>query len=167
MITAYIALGSNLGDKKRTIGLAANAIRKLPSTELSAISNLYRTVPESKIAQPSFINAVAKIKTRLTAPALLKKLRSIEAIMGRTRNGYKNSPRIIDLDILLYGDMPHFSRKLKIPHPKMHRREFVLTPLSELEPNIKHPILNVSAANLLRRLLNENNQNHKQAKKRT
>jgi len=141
MITAYIALGSNLNDKQQNIKTAIRYIEKLKNTSVTGVSGLYRTLPEGNTPQPNFINAVLKIQTSLPAIILLKELLRIEKILGRIRVKDKLLPRTIDIDILLYGDKSYHLPQLTIPHPRMHKRRFVLDPLCELAPKLMHPIL--------------------------
>lgn len=149
MTTAYIALGSNLGDKRQNIKMAIRSIKQLKNTSVTGISGLYRTPAEGNIQQPNFINAVIEIKTSLPAMALLNKLSRIETALGRARVSGRLLPRTIDLDILLYGRKIYRSAHLAIPHPRMHRRRFVLEPLCELVPNLTHPTLNKPMKTLL------------------
>lgn len=159
MITAYIALGSNLGDKQQNIKMSIRSIKQLKNTSVTGISGFYRTLAEGRayrqadsIQQPNFVNAAIEIKTSLSAMALLKELLRIEKTLGRFRVNGKLLPRPIDLDILLYGQKTYRSSHLTIPHPRMHRRRFVLEPLCELVPNLIHPVLNKPICTLLSKL---------------
>jgi len=154
MITAYIALGSNLGDKQQNIKMSIRSIKQLKNTSVTGISGFYRTPAEGRayIQQPNFINAAIEIKTSLPAMALLKELLRIEKTLGRVRVNGKLLPRTIDLDILLYGQKTYRSSHLTIPHPRMHRRRFVLEPLCELVPDLIHPVLNKPICTLLSKL---------------
>lgn len=140
-VTAFIALGANLGDARQAVEDALQALDRLPDTRVSARSRLYRTAPHEATG-PDFINAVARIETALTAPALLDVLQAIENAAGRERP-YVNAPRTLDLDILLYGDARIDSPRLTVPHPRMQGRAFVLHPLADVAPE------RVSAADLL------------------
>ncbi len=140
-VTAFIALGANLGDARQAVEDALQALDRLPDTRVSARSRLYRTAPHEATG-PDFINAVACIETALTAPALLDALQAIENAAGRERP-YVNAPRTLDLDILLYGDARIDSARLTVPHPRMQGRAFVLHPLADVAPE------RVSAADLL------------------
>ncbi len=133
-VTAYVALGANLGDAQQAVQLALAAIDQLPGTMLSQYSALYRTVPVDATG-PDYINAVAEISTTLTAPALLLALQGLEATAGRQRP-YRNAPRTLDLDVLLYGSAQIDSPHLTVPHPRMFERAFVLVPLAELAPRL-------------------------------
>jgi 2-amino-4-hydroxy-6-hydroxymethyldihydropteridine diphosphokinase len=131
-VTAYVALGANLGDARQAVQQALAAIGQLPGTVLAHHSALYRTSPVDATG-PDYINAVAEVHTTLTAPALLDALQAIEQAAGRQRP-YRNAPRTLDLDIVLYGTACIDSERLTIPHPRMHERAFVLVPLAEIAP---------------------------------
>jgi 2-amino-4-hydroxy-6-hydroxymethyldihydropteridine diphosphokinase len=139
-VLAYVALGANLGDAQATVLQAVQALAQLPDTRLLRASRLYRSAP-FEASGPDFINAVAAISTRLSAPELLLRLQQLEHDQGRQRP-FKNAPRTLDLDILLYGDAIINSPDLQVPHPRMHQRAFVLVPLAEIAPE------RVSAAQL-------------------
>lgn len=131
-VTAYIALGANLGDARRTVRQAVQDLGTLPQTRLVRASSLYRTAPIDS-SGPDYINAVAEIATRLSPQALLTELQRLELAAGRERP-YRNAPRTLDLDILLYDDITLDTPMLTIPHPRMHDRAFVLLPLAEIAP---------------------------------
>ena len=141
-ITAYVALGANLGDAALTVARAMDAIDELQGTRLTRRSSLYRTAPVDA-SGPDYINAVVEISTALTAPQLLEHLQALELAAGRERS-YRNAPRTLDLDLLLYGDASLQSAALTVPHPRMLERAFVLVPLAEIAPQ------RVSAAQLRR-----------------
>ena len=131
-VVATIGLGANLGDAPATVRAAVAAIAALPHTELLHASRLYASAPIDS-SGPDYVNAVAQISTRLSAPALLAQLQAIEAAAGRERP-YRNAPRTLDLDVLLYGDARISSPTLTVPHPRMQQRAFVLLPLAEIAP---------------------------------
>lgn len=131
-VTAFIALGANLGDAQAAVLSALDALATLPETRLQAYSRLYRTAPHEATG-PDFINAVARVETALSAPDLLCALQAIENAAGRERP-YVNAPRTLDLDILLYGDARIDSPLLTVPHPRMTGRAFVLRPLADIAP---------------------------------
>lgn len=131
-VSAWIALGANLGDAPATLQQAIAAIARLPFCRMVRVSSLYRSAPV-EASGPDFINAVVEISTRLNAPELLDALQSIEAVAGRERP-YPNAPRTLDLDLLLYGDARIESERLCIPHPRMTQRAFVLVPLAQVAP---------------------------------
>lgn len=137
-ITAFVALGSNLGDPAGQIRSALRALDKLPDTRLVRQSSFYRNPPEGGLDQPEFVNAVARIETRIGPRALLDRLLEIERAHGRVRD-YPNAPRTLDLDIVLYGDSVVQETGLTIPHPRMLERVFVLVPLAEIAPDAMVP----------------------------
>ncbi len=131
---AFIGLGSNLADPDAQIHKAFAELGKLPHTRLLAQSSLYRSAPVGYADQPDFINAVAEIETGLEPHQLLEVLLDMEHRHGRVRE-FRNAPRILDLDILLYNDLACHERGLTLPHPRMHERAFVLQPLHEIAPH--------------------------------
>ena len=131
---AYIALGANLGEAAAVVASAIDALNRLPDTRLEARSHLYRSAPVDAQG-PDFINAVAAVSTRLTGPDLLLALQQLEQRAGRERP-YRNAPRTLDLDLLLYGDARIDSPSLTVPHPRMIERAFVLMPLAEIAPDL-------------------------------
>jgi 2-amino-4-hydroxy-6-hydroxymethyldihydropteridine diphosphokinase len=135
---AFIGLGSNLGDSRSQLQRAFADLGQLPETRLIARSSLYRSAPVDYLDQPDFVNAVAKIATALTPQVLLQELLQIEHLHGRER-AFRNAPRILDLDVLLYDDLQLHEHGLTIPHPRMHLRAFVLQPLLEIAPDIGIP----------------------------
>ena len=136
--TAFIGLGSNLEDPRSQLQRAFAELDGLAGTRLTACSSLYRSAPLGYPGQPEFVNAVAKIATALTPQALLQALLQIEREHGRERT-FRNAPRTLDLDVLLYGDMQLHEHGLTIPHPQMHLRAFVLQPLLEIAPDAGIP----------------------------
>ena len=136
-VTAFIALGANLGDARRTVLQAVHDLGRLTGCEVTAISRLYRTAPW-QAQGPDFVNAVARVQTTLTAPALLRALQALELAAGRERP-YLNAPRTLDLDILLYGAGCIDSATLTVPHPRMLQRAFVLHPLADVMPEAVTP----------------------------
>jgi len=131
MVTCYIGIGSNLGDRRKCIELAAAMLNTLPGVALKRMSSIYETEPVSRIPQGRFLNGVIEVETDLPARSLLTELRAIETALGRERI-VKDGPRTIDLDILYYGDETIEEEDLIIPHPKISEREFVLKGLREL-----------------------------------
>ena len=134
MHTAYIGLGSNLGESEDTLYRALDDIAALPLTVLHQVSDLYRTAPIGS-SGPDYINAVARVATGLSAPDLLQALQAIELNHGRARP-YRNAPRTLDLDILCYDDLVQDTTQLTLPHPRMHLRAFVLRPLLDITPDM-------------------------------
>ena len=141
---AYIGLGSNLEDPQNQLRRAFADIDNLPDTRVVARSSLYRSAPigcpdqPDMTSQPDFVNAVAKVATKLTPQALLQALLRIEHQHGRERT-VRNAPRTLDLDVLLYDELRLHEHGLTIPHPQMHLRAFVLRPLLEIAPDIVIP----------------------------
>lgn len=133
-VTAYIGLGSNLSDPVGQVGQALTELGTLPRSELIGRSALYRTAPVGPADQPDYVNAVAGLQTRLSPRELLGALQEIERQHGRQRDGTRWGPRTLDLDILLYGDQRVDEPGLRIPHPEMARRAFVLVPLADVAP---------------------------------
>lgn len=133
-VTAYVGLGANLGDPVQAVLDAITRIAELPHTSVIRESSLYRTAPIES-SGPHYINAVVEISTSLTALELLQGLQEIEAEAGRQRP-YRNSPRTLDLDLLLYGNDRIDTADLQVPHPRMNERAFVLVPLAEIAPHL-------------------------------
>lgn len=131
-VSAYIGLGSNLQDPLAQVVRAMDAIGRLADVSLVARSNLYQSAPVGPPGQPDYINAVVKVRTALAAPALLVALLGLEAKLGRVRGGERWGPRVIDLDLLLYGDERHDTAQLMLPHPHIAVRPFVLVPLHDV-----------------------------------
>lgn len=144
----YIGLGSNLGDRKQHLRDAIDAIGRIGRTSVLRSSGFYETAPVGGPRQPDYLNAALEIATSLEPPGLLDELQRIEAAMGRTREVHWG-PRAIDLDILLCGDVVLNTPRLTVPHPLMHGRRFVLEPLSEIAPDVVHPVLKKSISALL------------------
>lgn len=139
-ITAWIGLGANLGDPVATVNAAFHMLAQMPGCRLGRCSSLYRTAALGPgcDGQPDYINAVAAVDTELAPADLLGALFAIEQRCGRTRS-YRNAPRTLDLDLLLYGDQVIDTAALQVPHPRMHERAFVLLPLAELAPTLLIP----------------------------
>ena len=133
-VTAYIALGANLGDAVVTVRHAIEAIGRLNHTHLLRCSSLYRSAPIDS-SGPDYINAVIEISTASSAPELLLQMQHIERRAGRERP-YRNAPRTLDLDILLFGSAHISSAALTVPHPRMNQRAFVLVPLAQVAPEL-------------------------------
>ena len=136
---SYLSLGSNIGDRAANLRDAITRLRTLG--EVTAVSSLYETEPIEVTSQPWFLNCAIALDTELSAEALLDGILTIERDMGR-RRGLDKGPRNIDIDILLFGDAVISLPNLDIPHPAMHQRRFVLEPLAEIAPTVKHPVLN-------------------------
>ncbi|HWY07670.1 MAG TPA: 2-amino-4-hydroxy-6-hydroxymethyldihydropteridine diphosphokinase [Candidatus Acidoferrales bacterium] len=137
MITVYIALGTNVGEREANL---LQALQLLPESgvHIRRVSSIYETEPVDYLDQEWFLNAVLEAQTELDALDLLSALRVIEARMG-SKKAFAKGPRKIDLDILLYGDETIDTPELQVPHPHMLERKFVLIPLAEIAPNLRHP----------------------------
>lgn len=136
MIRALLGLGANLGDREDTLARAVASLNALPRTTVKRVSSLYETAPVGYTDQPDFLNAVAEVETELSAHALLGACLGIEAVLGRRRT-FQNAPRVVDIDLLLYGTLRSEEPELVLPHPRMGERAFVLVPLAELFPDKK------------------------------
>ncbi|MCE5212305.1 MAG: 2-amino-4-hydroxy-6-hydroxymethyldihydropteridine diphosphokinase [Deltaproteobacteria bacterium] len=150
-IICYIGIGSNLGDSLKNCRDAVDAISRTTGIDLEAVSSFYITEPVGIEAQNYFVNAVVEIKTALSPESLLQVLQNIENSMGRKRE-VKGGPRIIDLDLLFYGQDVVNENGLIIPHPEIHKRRFVLEPLCEIASYFIHPSFGVSIRGLKERL---------------
>jgi len=144
--TVYIALGSNIGDREENLQ-TAKALLQRKATILKE-SSIYITPPWGYTDQPDFLNQVIAIRTRLKPVPLLRYLKGIEKKMGRQKL-IVNGPRLIDLDILFYGDWVVETHDLQIPHPRMEGRAFALVPLNEIAPDLIHPLLMISVHQML------------------
>jgi len=151
MNTAYIGIGSNLGDRHQNCLTAVDMLRKSRECKLTGHSGWYLTDPVGVKDQEQYVNGVASVSTELSANDLLRMLLAIEKHMGRVRRTRWES-RIIDLDLLLYGREVINEKHLTVPHPLMHLRRFVLVPMVELEPNLTHPSLGLTMSELLAQL---------------
>ena len=151
---AYIGLGSNLGEREATIRAAIDELSRLPETQLVQVSSLYDTTPVGELDQPNFLNAVAVVETNLDARSLFWNMLLVERRLGRVRppGGRRFGPRTIDLDLLLFGDEKIDLPDLKVPHPELPRRAFVLVPLVEVDPHAVHPVLGLTMRDLLSKL---------------
>lgn len=136
--TAYIALGANLGDAPQTLKASLTHLAQHPDVTIEAVSSFYRTAPVGLTEQPDFVNAVARLVTRLDPETLLHTLLSIEGMFGRIRQT-RNGPRTLDLDLLLYDGLVLEKDNLTLPHPRLHLRAFVLVPLAEIAPDLSLP----------------------------
>jgi 2-amino-4-hydroxy-6-hydroxymethyldihydropteridine diphosphokinase len=137
---AYVALGSNLGDREATLHAAVDALAAEPGIDVVAVSRFFDTEPVGYIDQPRFLNGAAALETTLTARELLELLLAVERRFGRSRDGAPaQGPRTLDLDLLLYGDAEIDEPGLSVPHPRLHERKFVLEPLADLDPELDVP----------------------------
>lgn len=137
MISAYIGIGANLGDARATVEYAIETLRSLPQTQFKQASSLFITAPIDSSGD-DYVNAVVALETNLEAQVLLEHLQALELACGRERP-YRNAPRTLDLDLLLYGQQTMHTEHLSVPHPRMTERAFVLIPLLQLDPFITIP----------------------------
>lgn len=146
--TVYLSLGSNIGDREAMLQSAVDRLQA-PDLRIRRISLVYETEPMDYKDQRAFLNLVVEAETDLFPMLLLARLQKLEIQLGRKRTGPPKGPRTIDIDILLYGRFTVRSARLEIPHPRMHERRFVLAPLFDLAPDLRHPTLGRSIRDLL------------------
>lgn len=137
----YISFGSNIGDREYQINEALRKLEQIQDTKIKAVSSLYETAPVGGVVQDDFLNGAAIVETNLTPISFLNEIQRIELELGRERKIHWG-PRTIDLDVLLMDDVVIEHERLKVPHPFMHERSFVLIPLAEIAPEAVHPVLN-------------------------
>jgi len=144
-VTVFLALGSNLGDRKANLEKALQLLGERLSLE--RVSSLYETEPVGFEEQPLFLNAVCRVKTEVGPFQLLSLLKGVEVALGRAPS-FANAPRLIDVDILFYGNLAIETDRLVIPHPRLEERAFVLIPLAEIAPGLIHPVSGESIGDL-------------------
>lgn len=150
--TAYIALGSNVGDREKNLSHAISRLSAIDGVEVQRVARAIETAPvDCPPGSGPFLNSAAELRIDLTIRKFFEHLVSVEKAMGRARS-IANSPRTIDLDLLLFGDEIHESPHLSVPHPRLHERAFVLIPLAEIAPQAVHPIFKKSVRELLAEL---------------
>ncbi len=139
MVRAYIGLGGNLGDRQRYLERALALLDAEDGIDVVAVSRVRETEPVGYLDQPPFLNSVAAVQTTLSPRAFLERLLAVERSLGRKRTGPRFGPRTVDLDLLLYGDVTVDEPSLRIPHPRLTERRFVLEPLAEIAPDLALP----------------------------
>ena len=150
---AYLSLGSNLGDKSANLNKAIELLKERAG-EVLAVSSFYETAPDGFISENSFVNIALSLDTRLDVYVLLDVCEEIEKELGRTTKSVNlnYSDRLIDIDILYFNNMQLATERLTLPHPRMHKRQFVLEPLAEIAPKFRHPITGMSTVKMLKEL---------------
>jgi 2-amino-4-hydroxy-6-hydroxymethyldihydropteridine diphosphokinase len=147
--TAYIALGSNLGDRAGNLRAAVDRLNATPGVRVTRVSPVFEyPAVDAPAGSPPFLNAAAAVETTLSPAELLRSLLSTEQAFGRVRS-VRNAPRPLDLDVLLFDDRVLETPELRIPHPRMESRRFVLEPLAAIAPDVLHPVLKASISQLL------------------
>jgi 2-amino-4-hydroxy-6-hydroxymethyldihydropteridine diphosphokinase len=146
---AYISVGSNLGQKVENCRSGIATLIRSGNTRLVDQSPIYRTEPVDYLDQEWFVNCVVKIETGLDPLSLLHILKSIERAAGRIKDTIRFGPRVLDLDIILFDDLVMNAPTLTVPHPRMHKRRFVLKPICDIDPDIHHPVLHRTMESLL------------------
>jgi 2-amino-4-hydroxy-6-hydroxymethyldihydropteridine diphosphokinase len=149
MKNIYLSLGSNVGDRAKNLTTAIAALAEA-GVGVRQVSSIYETEPVDYLPQAWFLNCVVEVETELTAEELLRELRGIETRMG-SKKEFAKGPRLMDLDILLYGEQSIDGEELVVPHPRMLQRRFVLAPLAEIAPRLRHPSWPGTAAEMLAR----------------
>lgn len=157
---AWLSVGSNMGDKTGNCLAGIAALTESGRSKVLQTSRFYRTSPVDYTDQAWFVNGVVMIETTLSPSDLLDELQAIQRKMGRTTDIVRFGPRVLDLDILLYDDMVIRTDRLTIPHPRMHKRAFVLKPICDINPSVVHPVLDETVVRLLTRLDGDDQQVH-------
>lgn len=150
--TAIISVGSNIGDKEANCRQGIDGLLDSDKVSLVKASRFYSTSPVDYLDQGWFVNAAVQIETHLEPLDLLAFLQTIQQQAGRTKGGIRFGPRVLDLDIIFYDQLVMKTTALEIPHPRMHKRHFVLQPICDIDPGIMHPLLNMPVKSLLNQL---------------
>ncbi|MBC2704648.1 2-amino-4-hydroxy-6-hydroxymethyldihydropteridine diphosphokinase [Desulfobacula sp.] len=150
--SVYLSIGSNISDKKKNLKNAISLLRNQDKIDVAGVSPFYKTQPQNYTNQDWFINAALKIKTLLDPQELLAVLKTVEKDLDKEGKAFRFGPRIIDLDIIYYDDLILKTEHLEIPHPRMHKRCFVLIPICDIGAHTIHPVLNLRSDELLKKL---------------
>ena len=150
--TAIISVGSNMGNKEANCRQGIDGLLESGKASLVKASLFYRTSPVDYLDQDWFVNAAVQVETHLEPLDLLAFLQTIQQQAGRTKGGIRFGPRVLDLDIIFYDQLVMKTTSLEIPHPRMHKRHFVLQPICDIDPDIIHPLLNIPLKSLLNQL---------------
>ena len=150
--SVIISVGSNIGDKQDNCQKGIDHLMASGNATLVKASRFYRTSPVDYLDQEWFVNAAVKFETILEPLELLEVLKAVQQQCGRTKSGIRFGPRVLDLDIIFYDRLVMKSPTLEIPHPRMHKRRFVLQPICDIDPDIIHPLLNIPVKSLLNQL---------------
>lgn len=154
--TAYVSVGSNMGDRTDNCTRAIASLAGTDGIEVLCQSRFFHTEPVDYLQQDWFVNVMIKIKTTLDPAALLKTLKAVERKIGRKSCGVRFGPRVLDMDIIFYEDMVLNELELTIPHPRMHKRHFVLRPFCDIDPEVIHPVLKKNVRQLRDALATDN-----------
>ena len=154
----YLSIGSNIGDKKKNLKDAADLLNRHDRIDLLDISSFYKTEPQNFIDQDWFVNAALKIKTRLKPQDLIDVIKRLEKDLDKDGKPFRFGPRIIDIDIVYYDNLVLKTPDLEIPHPRMHERCFVLTPICDIGAHKIHPVLNLRSDELLNKIKTQETQ---------
>ncbi len=154
--TVFISVGSNIGDKPDNCKQGVALIEKNGDAIITGRSFFYRTSPVDYLDQDWFVNAAVRIETKLNPPDLLDALFAIQKKMGRKKGGVRFGPRVLDLDIIFYDDLAISSDRLVLPHPRMHKRAFVLKPICDIDPLVMHPVLKMDVKTIAQNLSDDN-----------